>query len=103
MYNEYDGKTYYPRLDELNEQCSELDKKLAKETVNLAFIETIIYNRDNYAVLNPTLDNEEKARNTVSIRKTLGENKAKVQEREYAKEQTVPKKMRKNRNISIDD
>ena len=96
-------KAWNARLDELNEQCSELDKKLAKETVNLAFIETIIYNRDNYAVLNPTLDNEEKARNTVSIKKALGENKAKVQEREHVKEQTVPKKLRKNRNISIDD
>ena len=96
-------KAWNEKLNELHEQRSELEKRLAKETVNLAFTETIIYNRDNYPILSPALDYEETVRNTVSVRKALEEKKEKVKEIENAKEQNLPKRTGKNRNISIDD
>ena len=96
-------KAWNKKLDELYEQRSELEKKLAKEIVNLAFAETIIYNRDNYSYLNPSLDNEEHTRNTVRIGKKLETTRAKVQKREETMEQISTERKKKNRDKSIDD
>ena len=74
-----------------------------REIVNLAFAETIIYNRDNYSYLNPSLDNEEHTRNTVRIGKKQETTRAKVQKREETMEQISTERKKKNRDKSIDD